>query len=733
MVKKSLVIVESPTKAKTISKFLGGNFVVTSSMGHVRDLPKSKLGVDTEHGFEPKYVVPAAAKALVTDLKLKAKNASEVILATDEDREGEAIAWHLAQTLKLNEKKLKRIVFHEITKTAIAKALESPRGLDKNLIDAQQARRVLDRLVGYKLSPFLWKKVMRGLSAGRVQSAAVRLIMEREEEISNFKPQEYWKILATLEPGSGKDKTSFFARLIAAGEKQLKKFDIATAEQANQYVKELEGATYQVATVETKETRRHPAAPFTTSTLQQECAHKFGYTARQTMMIAQQLYEGIELGEEGSVGLISYMRTDSVNLAEDALKQIREVITKQFGKDYALAEPRYFKNKSKNAQEAHEAIRPTDVWRTPDELKKYLDGKQYKIYSLIWKRAVACQMPEAVFDQTTADIAAKPKKSEGQYLFRATGQVLKFDGFTKVYGIPQENGEKKDDDEPVEGVLPELAPKQPLDLLAMNPQQSFTEPPARYTDASLIKALEEDGIGRPSTYAPIISTILARKYVERKERKFFPTEIGTVVNNILVENFPQIVDLEFTANMENGLDEIAEGKRAWQPMIAEFYEPFERNLAEKTESVEKHVEETDIPCPTCGKKMIIKYGRFGKFLACPDYPTCKTTQPLPEEKKQEDELKEKYKDEKCPICGKPMNVRRGRFGYFLGCPDYPKCKGIKKIEKTTGQKCPKCGEGDIVQKKNKRGTFFYACNRYPKCDYTANKLPETEATEPAKQ
>jgi len=762
--KKSLVIVESPTKAKTISRFLGSDFVVTSSMGHVRDLPASKLGVDVDNDFEPQYVIPIKAKKTIAELQDKAKNASSVILATDEDREGEAIAWHLLQALGLansksetrnpkkgtkSEKDIKRIVFHEITKSAIEEALKSPRELDMHLVDAQQARRVLDRLVGYELSPFLWKKIMRGLSAGRVQSVAVRLIVEREEEIKKFKPEEYWNILATFEPESNQ-KTKFTARLNKINDKTLKKFDINTELGAKKILSDLDGAKYRVLDIQKKEVKRTPAPPFTTSTLQQECARKFGMSAKQTMMIAQQLYEGVEAGQEAS-GLITYMRTDSVNLANQAIEQIRTTIENTFGKVYLPAEPRRYKTKSRGAQEAHEAIRPTDANRTPDSLKQHLDAKQLKVYSLIWKRALACQMKEAIFDQTAVDIEAsnpsrtlpsasarKPNrdgsKGEGniesgashRYTFRANGQVIKFDGFIKVY---EEGSDEKAEDEIPEGVLPELSVSDILKLLELLPKQSFTEPPPRYSDASLIKALEEHGIGRPSTYAPIISTILARKYVEKIERRFYPTEIGGTVTNMLKAHFPEIVDINFTAKMEDSLDDVAEGKQEWQPMIRDFYKPFKSNLESKTESVEKYVEKTDVKCPTCGKPMIIRYGRFGKFLACSDYPNCKTTQPLPEEKKKEEELNAQHKGEKCPICGKQMEVKRGRFGYFLGCPDYPTCKGIKKIENKTGIKCPTCKEGDVVQKKNKRGAFFYACNRYPKCDYTASKLPEKEEEE----
>ncbi|PIR96974.1 MAG: type I DNA topoisomerase [Candidatus Doudnabacteria bacterium CG10_big_fil_rev_8_21_14_0_10_41_10] len=731
---KKLVIVESPTKARTISRFLGSDFDVTSSMGHIRDLPKSKLGVDEKKNFLPTYEIPVRAKKTVAELKKKTKSSSEVILATDEDREGEAIAWHLMKALDLKSKNTKRIVFHEITKSAIQEALKSPRELDMNLVDAQQARRILDRLVGYKLSPFLWKKIMRGLSAGRVQSVTVRLIVEREKEINKFKPQEYWQIIARLKPEKNSG-VEFEAALSSIDGKTLKKLDIKSGEEAKKILTELDNATYHVSNVEKREVKRNPAAPFTTSTLQQECARRFGYSAKQTMMLAQQLYEGFEVGEDGHTGLITYMRTDSVNLAEQALGQINAEVKNLYGQEYALSEPRRYKTKSKGAQEAHEAIRPTDVSRRPENIEKYLDPKQYRVYDLIWKRTLASQMKEALFDQTTILIYAETK-STPTYVFKATGRVIKFEGFIKVYEEGKDDNGKEED---LTGRLPELIKDESLKLLELKPNQSFTEPPPRFNDATLIKALEEHGIGRPSTYAPIITTILTRKYVEKKEKRFYPTEIGIAVNKMLSEHFPKIVDIKFTAKMEELLDGVAEGKTKWQPVIEEFYTPFKKNLKEKTDSVDRVVEKTDIKCKTCGKPMVVKYGRFGKFLNCSDYPNCKTTDQLPEEKVKEDELKEKTKGELCPICGKEMNVRRGRFGYFLGCPDYPACKGISKIWNKTGFKCPNCRAkrdaepsrdtplGDIAEKKSRgRGKPFYACTRYPECEFLMNTRPQNE-------
>ncbi len=713
--KKTLVIVESPTKAKTISRFLGKDFDVQASFGHVRDLPKSKMGIDIEKDFEPTYIIPVKAKKVVNELKAKAEKAAEVILATDEDREGEAISWHLVTALKLNNKEPKRIVFHEITKSAIEEAVAHPRALDMHLVDAQQARRILDRLVGYELSPFIWKKVRYGLSAGRVQSVALRLIVEREREIEKFVKEEYWSIDALFE----KDKVTFGAKLNRIDGKTLGKFDISKELSANEVITDLKEAKYLVTGIEKKEVNRNPAAPFTTSTLQQEAARKLGMSAKQTMVIAQQLYEGLDIGEEGSTGLITYMRTDSVNLSEFALKQAAEVIENRFGKNYYNGQARRYSNRSKNAQEAHEAIRPTDLMRHPDEVRSFLDRGQQRIYDLIWKRTVASQMAQAIFDATTVDIEALGKSAK-KYGFRANGQVLKFEGFIKAYT------EGRDDEETeVEGQLPDLSKAEVLKLAELLPNQHFTEPPPRYTDATLIKALESYGIGRPSTYAPTLSTIQDREYVEKIEKKYKPTEIGFLVNDLLVEHFPEVIDIGFTAKMEEELDDIAEGKIQWQPVIKEFYLPFKAHLDVKNTEVEKQVTVSDVPCPHCGKPMIIKYGRFGKFLACPEGE--KITKPMPEEEAKIKELEEKTKGELCPICSGPMKIQRGRFGFFLGCARYPECKGIKKIFNKIGFKCPSCGIGDVVEKKARgRGQPFYSCSRYPDCEFIINKKPQTE-------
>ncbi len=739
---KPLIIVESPTKAKTISRFLAGHYQVEASMGHVRDLPKSKLSIDVKGDFEPVYIIPPKAKEIVEKLKKQAKEAPSIILATDEDREGEAISWHLVQALGLGDeasiakgkedKRIKRIVFHEITKSAIEEAMKNPRDLDLNLVDAQQARRVLDRLVGYELSPFLWRKIRYGLSAGRVQSVAVRLVVEREREIQKFKAEEYWSIEAKLSK-LDHDKI-FVAKLHKISDKQVGKMDIKSETDAAKIVADLQGASYSVLDITTKEVKRNPSAPFTTSTLQQEAARKLGFSAKQTMMIAQRLYEGVELGDQGHQGLITYMRTDSLNLAQSALVAIKEVVAKEFGENYTLSEPRHYTNKSKGAQEAHEAIRPTDVMRKPLDIKQYLDRNQYKIYDLIWKRTIACQMSQAILEQTAVDITASKANSQktemAPYTFRANGQTIKFDGFIRAY---TEGQDEKAEDE-IEGVLPELSAEEKLKLHELDPLQHFTEPPARYSDATLIKALEAHGVGRPSTYAPTLTTIQERGYVNKEDKKYSPTEEGFLVNDMLVENFPEIVDINFTSHIEEEFDDIAEGKIKWVEVMREFYGPFKQHLTEKEKSVEKQIEVSTTPCPHCGKMMLIKYGRMGKFLACPEEGS-KVTLPMPEEAAQIKALEEKTKDERCPICGKPMNVKRGRFGFFLGCSDYPKCKGISKIWNKTGYKCPNCLEspdrkdkpGDVVERKSRgRGKPFFGCTRFPDCTFTLNVKPENQ-------
>lgn len=753
---KQLIIVESPAKSRTIQKFLGSGYQVEASFGHVRDLPKSKISIDVKNGFEPTYIIPPKAKEIITKLKTLARGASSIILATDEDREGEAISWHLVQALGLGDeaeiakgkedKRIKRIVFHEITKTAIDEAMKNPRDIDLNLVDAQQARRVLDRLVGYELSPFLWRKIRYGLSAGRVQSVAVRLVVEREREIQKFKTDEYWSIEAKLSkfnhphptsPIKGEESAGspplvggaregvFVAKLHAVDGKTVEKMGIKNDIDAKKIVSDLQGAKYQVKEITQKEVKRNPSPPFITSTLQQEAARKFGMSAKQTMVIAQQLYEGVKLGDEGHSGLITYMRTDSLNLAQSALTSIKQVIDEHFGKEYSINEPRYFTNKSKGAQEAHEAIRPADVTRKPSDIAQYLDNWQKKIYDLIWKRTIACQMQTAIMEQTAVDILALDK-----YTFRANGQTIKFDGFIRAY---TEGQDEKAEDE-IEGVLPELKINEILKLIELLPLQHFTEPPARYSDATLIKALEAHGVGRPSTYAPTLSTIQDRGYVNKLDKKYSPTEEGLLVNDMLVENFPEIVDINFTSHIEEEFDLIAEGKIKWVEVMEEFYTPFKKHLLEKETSVEKQIETSTTPCQHCGKMMLIKYGRNGKFLACPEEGS-KITQPMPEEAAKIKELEEKTIGEMCPICGKQMGVRRGRFGFFLGCVDYPKCKGISKIWNKTGYKCPSClasdirrdKPGDIVKKKSRgRGKPFFACTHFPDCTFVMNLKPENQ-------
>jgi len=671
-----LVIVESPSKAKTISHFLGGDFVVRSSYGHIRDLPKGDLGIDLENDFEPKYIVPTKAKKNLTALKKEAAKADVVLLATDPDREGEAISWHLAEALGLNKKKsaqkVERVVFHEITKGAIEKALENPRDIDQKLVDAQQARRVLDRLVGYKLSPFLWKKVARGLSAGRVQSVAVRLIVEREREIEAFKPEEYWSITAFVSKKN--QDLPFPASLFRIGEKSAEKLEVKNEKEAQKIVKDLEGVEYKVIDLDKKETSRSPHAPFTTSTLQQDGARKLHFSAKQTMMLAQQLYEGIDLGSEGSRGLISYMRTDSVTLSQESIAQASAFIKKEFGEKYL--ETRRFKTKSKNAQEAHEAIRPTDPARTPESIQKFLTPQQFKLYNLIWRRFTASQMAKAVFDSTAVDIKA------GEYTFRANGITMKFDGFLKIYPTKFE-----------EVTLPLVTVNEILDLKELKPEQHFTKPPARYNEASLIKTLEKEGIGRPSTYAPIISTILQRNYVAKDRSRYFsPTEIGTMVNDVLVKHFPQIVDIKFTSHMEEELDDIALGKIKWVPVIKEFYEPFDQLLQEKYKEVSKkevtQQEETGQICELCGGKMVKKMGRYGHFIACSNFPKCKNILKTPKAEPEKTGVI-------CDKCGEgEMVIRVGKFGKFMACSKYPKCKNTKKIL-AEGQ------EGSIAKEENK--------------------------------
>lgn len=723
---KNLVIVESPTKAKTISKFLGHDYKILSSFGHIRDLPTKEMGIDIENNFEPKYVIPAKAKAKVAELKKLAETSDNIILATDEDREGEAISWHLLEIFgKKAIPKYKRIVFHEITKTAIEEALKNPRMLDINLVDAQQARRVLDRLVGYEMSPFLWRKIAKGLSAGRVQSVAVRLIVEREKEILAFKSDEFWSIDGIFKktPESAKrdsdvaSSEKINAKLEKIDEKKLEKLAIKNNEEADKILDTLKNQDYYISDIKKKQTKKNPYPPFTTSTLQQEANKKLGFSSKQTMMLAQQLYEGIDLGAEGSTGLITYMRTDSLNLNKESVEKMREIIKNTCGENYLPPNSIFYKTKSKGAQEAHEAIRPSDPARMPENLKDYLNNNQYKLYKLIWQRSIACQMESAIIDNTSIDIENDTQLSS-TFTFRATGSTIKFDGYLKIYPTQTE-----------ENILPELSEGEKLKVIEITPNQHFTQPPARYTEASLIKILEEYGIGRPSTYAPTIDTIQKRNYVKKElDKKLHPTEIGIMVNDLLVAHFPKIVDYEFTAKMEEDLDEIAEGHKKWQPIISEFYYPFKENLVKKDKELNKKdltEVKTNEVCDKCGSPMVIKMGRFGKFMACSNYPECKNTKPIAGEGSGEQREAPKELDEKCPECGSHLLLRHGRFGAFTGCSNYPKCKYIKKEERTTGVKCPKCKEGDIIEKKSRKGVF-YACNKYPKCKFALWYKPTGE-------
>lgn len=693
-----LVIVESPTKAKTISKYLGKGYRVLASFGHIRDLPKSKIGVDVEHGFEPTYIVPPKSKAMAKELKAIAEKADTILYATDEDREGEAISWHLAHLLGEDPEKTKRITFHEITKEAIEHALENPRPIDLHLVDAQQARRIMDRLVGYELSPMLWKSIRRGLSAGRVQSVALRLIVEREREIQAFVPQEYWTVEGLFKTTSSAAEP-FEAKLHTWKGEALDKLGIKSKDEADAILDTFKTASWSVSNIAEKEKNVTPPAPFTTSTLQQTANTRLSFTSKQTMTLAQKLYEGIELGNEGHIGLITYMRTDSQNLSEKFLQESNAFITEKYGKEYALEEPRKYKTKSKGAQEAHEAIRPTDASRTPDDVAPYLDAGLLKLYRLIWQRAMATQMQSAKMASTSVDV------SGGEAMFRATGQRVVFDGYLKIY--PDQDKEK---------LLPALAEGVALTAEAIEGKQHFTEPPARFSDASLVKNLEEDGIGRPSTYASIISTLIDRGYTERDEhKKLKPLEIAFDVNDLLVKRFPDIVDLEFTARLEHSLDKIAEGEMEWRPLLEAFYGPFEANLKHQQEDLAQTAttEAEGEVCEKCGKPMTVKAGRYGKFLACTGYPECKNTRPM---KGQEAPKPPEPTDEICDKCGAPMVKKVGRFGPFLSCSKYPECKNIKSIEISTGVTCPKCGKGQIIQKKTKRGKLFYACNKYPECE-----------------
>ena len=709
---KSLVVVESPAKARTISRILGSKYDVKASVGHVRDLPKRDLGIQIEDGFLPKYVVPKEKARTVKEIRDAAQKAGNIYLATDPDREGEAIAWHLLEAADLGALPLHRVVFHEITPEAVQEAFKHPRDIDMKLVDAQQARRVLDRLVGYRLSPFLWTKVRRGLSAGRVQSVAVRLVVEREREIQAFTKQEFWTIDAELEKRSA--TPSFRARLQGqTGKRQ--KLEIPNETEAQRLVALLQSASYRVLSVQTKTQPRRPAAPFITSTLQQEASRKLGFSTKRTMQIAQQLYEGLSLGAEGEVGLITYMRTDSTNVAASAQQETRAYITDRFGREFLPASARVFAKKVKGAQEAHEAIRPTHVRREPEAVRRYLNNDQNRLYNLIWQRMVASQMADALFDVTTVDIEATPSDGRNPLLLRATNTQLQFAGFRQVY---IEGRDDETEEDLGKNPLPALSEADMLRALGFFPEQHFTEPPPRFTEATLIKALEEKGIGRPSTYAPTMSTIQDRGYVEKDGRNLRPSDLGFVVNDLLVEHFQDFVDIGFTAGMEDELDDIASGERRWQPVVQEFYNPLEKALAVAKEAAPKQVETTDVQCPECGKPMLIRWGRRGRFLACSGFPDCRGTLPLEGEEQEAPQ----QTDDQCPECGSPMVIKSGRFGRFLACSRYPECKGRKPFTVTTGVRCPKDG-GELLERRSRRGRIFYGCSNYPKCDFTTWTRP----------
>jgi DNA topoisomerase-1 len=766
---KSLVIVESPTKAKTIGKYLGKNFLVKASLGHVKDLPKKDLSVDVDNEFKPVYEIIEGKKKLISELKSAAKGMDNVYLAADPDREGEAICFHLQEELqeKKNGPKIFRVMFNEITKNAIQKAFEKPGQVNLHLVDAQQARRVLDRLVGYKISPLLWDKVRRGLSAGRVQTVALRLIVDREREIRAFKKQEYWTIDVNL---AAKKPPQLSAHLAKRNGDNV---EISNQAAADAIVQTLDGAPYTVKSVTNREKKRNPVPPFITSTLQQEASRKLRFSVKRTMMLAQKLYEGMELGaDEGPVGLISYMRSDSTRVSAEALDEVRGFIVERYGAPYQPETPNFYKSK-KDAQDAHEAIRPTSAMRTPEMMAKFLAEDELKLYRLIWMRFVASQMTPAVFDQTTIDVEA-PGKDGATYLFRATGSVEKFDGFLKVYVEGKDQKDAEDEEEKLK--LPVVTEGEALKFKSIEPEQHFTEPPPRFNEATLVKELEADGVGRPSTYASILSTIQEREYVNKEGGKFIPTELGMVVTDLLLESFADLFDVTYTARMEHELDEIEDGKLDWRLAMSEFYERFEKDL----EHAERHMTDikrmerpTDLICDKCGKPMVIKWGRhgsfiactgypdctntreltvdlpdvdkadlteqdekiycdncgremvlkkgrFGTFMACSGYPDCKTTKQLGEAQRPKDVPL----DEKCPNCGNQMVKKYGRFGEFVACSNYPKCKYVK--QKTIGVKCPNCSEGEIVERRSKRGKTFYGCNRYPDCDFVAWGKPIPE-------
>lgn len=711
---KSLIIVESPAKARTLKKYLGSDFSVKASVGHVKDLPARRLGIDIDHDFAPEYVTIRGKGKVLQELRTEAKKAERIFLAPDPDREGEAIAWHIANELNQTpQDQIYRILLHEITPKGVTEALQQPGRIDEDKVSAQQARRLLDRLVGYKISPLLWKKVQRGLSAGRVQSVALRIICEREQAIADFEPVEYWTLDAEM---AVDDPPSFRARLFAIdGDKA----QVSTEAEAEAILADLQDAAYHVAGVKKSTRRRNPAPPFITSTLQQDAARKLYFSARRTMRVAQQLYEGLALGAEGEVGLITYMRTDSTRVSAEAVAEAKQFIEQEYGSEYVVTKPRVYK-KQKAAQEAHEAIRPTSTLRTPEQIGAYLSDEQLSLYTLIWKRFVASQMSSAVLDHTTVDIDAK------QYRFRATGSVMRFPGFTTLYEEAAPEASTQDTDtEGKNPTLPPLAEGQVMETNSLASNQHFTQPPPRFTEASLVNELEKLGIGRPSTYASILSTLRDRKYVETQDRKFSPTELGTMVNELLVECFPDILDVQFTAQLEDKLDKIEEGQYNWVETLQNFYDPFVvdlQNAADTMRDVKREVEETDEVCEKCQRPMIIRWGRFGRFMACSGYPECKNTKELATDNNGTVAVPAPPVDVTCDVCGKPMALKRGRYGEFLACTGFPECKTTKPA--AVEMDCPEEGcSGQIVQRHSKRGRTFYGCTNYPTCTFSAWQRP----------
>ncbi len=713
---KSLIIVESPAKAGTIKKIVGKNFDVKASIGHIKNLPKNRLGVDVENGFTPEYVTLKGKAKVLKEIKMASKEVDNIYLAPDPDREGEAIAHHVFLEIDSKGKEIYRVLFNEITKNGVMKAIKNPGRIDKNKVYAQQARRILDRLVGYKISPILWKKVQRGLSAGRVQSVALRLICERDREIESFVPEEYWSITAALK---GENPPPFNAKLLRKGKEKIK---IAKEDQALSILSDLKGVRFKVSDIKKKEGRRNPVPPFITSTLQQEASRKLRFSPKRTMVIAQKLYEGIDIGEEGPVGLITYMRTDSTRISGESISAVRDYIAARYGAKYLPGTPNIYKSR-KGAQEAHEAIRPTSVMREPIRLKGYLAKEEMSLYEIIWKRFVASQMMPAILDITTIDVEA------GNYIFRASGSVIRFEGFMGVYvekkderdeGAETDEKRKKRDE-----ILPLLKIGEVLELLKITPDQHFTQPPPRYSEATLIKELEENGIGRPSTYAAIMGTIQNREYVRREKRNLYPTTLGFLIADLLVENFPDILNVEFTANMEDQLDKIEEGSSGWVETLQDFYKSFQTDIKEaeiNMRDVKSEIEHTDEICEKCGKGMVIKWGRYGKFLACSGYPDCKNTKQIVEGEDGGIKIEEEVTDEKCDKCGTILVIKNGRYGKFMACSRYPECKFTKPV--SLGITCPEKGcDGYLAERRTKKGRVFFGCSKYPDCKFAEWERP----------